>query len=960
MKMDNQTRKEVYERLNLAFGLDDKISLEELKNLYNAEKLLTKKDPEKIAEDFKELCSALENKMTEYNNSFNDESKEKNTEILWDEDCENNESHKKIGKADRKNSKINISELQEYKPITAQNSIYYQCLYLKTVMKYYVNDYVYDENAVETDLNTLIDEHNIDYWLSPLYKLVEFLSDLRKKQLIYKSKLHTIQYCIRNVVRSIVRSVIIKEETITDEILEEFQIYTQIMLYIFMQEQKRSVLNKNDIPYAISFINHCLAYAFYLIDSGNTLMVLEFAKKGLNLFDPRFRQDAFLILGSLAGNIDYQLAYDAYYSWINSNIVGEIANQKLYTITPAFDSDDSRWRKSKLSQRRESVMHNNLACVCGRIGDSFELGSKERKDFYKIAKEEITIAIRMRNKSKNPVLAGFYINHGAFLSASTAPTIPQPSTFDRVIKKYDNSLKTSRDNNSSYDLVNAIYHCELAIMDLLSFSFHRYKGSTERSSLIFDDWMKENEQTILQNISRLKELSAEYKNIMLNFGTGINSKKAEALKKTYKQYLKIQDLIEMLDCFSSEKDALRIVLLLIILRRTTWHLRNRLCRLEYSPKVYYTRKDENEEVASRDTKNIIIAYYTTLHTAKFLFDELYMGNDDLYPRKPEKKEKGKGKNCLTVVHAKYMNDPYEGLALLEAFESISKSKVLFPANSITCLRDEIYNDTFVFLKSFTDQTDSLIMWNRYASDRSDKAKGNDSNGCCIQFDPEMFNNIIYSKTTYNKLDNEKHAKKGDDNTANNPEDTKKTLTSDVNDDYHLYRMVYLAKDGTINEEKNPGLMDAVKQLYNNLKNVIIPELGCAIDAYFGMHTDDKFLKEIKDSIRQSLQFMIFLFKSDDYADENESRLIFLREFDQQDTLTLLPTDPAKLAVNPYEQIYIKRIIFGPNVRDNEEWEPFFQYSLNKMWKKYEEETGDASVPLYERYSIEKSSIHYHN
>ena len=74
--MNYLTKHDLYERLNLAFGLDKEDSLI---NLYKLEKSLGKKDPVKIADDFKELCSILEKEITtvDYSSFVDDKRKDK-------------------------------------------------------------------------------------------------------------------------------------------------------------------------------------------------------------------------------------------------------------------------------------------------------------------------------------------------------------------------------------------------------------------------------------------------------------------------------------------------------------------------------------------------------------------------------------------------------------------------------------------------------------------------------------------------------------------------------------------------------------------------------------------------------------------------------------------------------------------------------------------------------------------
>ena len=72
---------------------------------------------------------------------------------------------------------------------------------------------------------------------------------------------------------------------------------------------------------------------------------------------------------------------------------------------------------------------------------------------------------------------------------------------------------------------------------------------------------------------------------------------------------------------------------------------------------------------------------------------------------------------------------------------------------------------------------------------------------------------------------------------------------------------------------------------------------------------------------------------------------------------IIDGDFPKLAINPFFQIFVKGIIFGPNVRSPEKWEPYFQYQLNEMWKK-DSSNSEKGNPANKKFFIKQSDIKY--
>lgn len=69
---------------------------------------------------------------------------------------------------------------------------------------------------------------------------------------------------------------------------------------------------------------------------------------------------------------------------------------------------------------------------------------------------------------------------------------------------------------------------------------------------------------------------------------------------------------------------------------------------------------------------------------------------------------------------------------------------------------------------------------------------------------------------------------------------------------------------------------------------------------------------------------------------------------------MIPGEPEKACVNPYFQVCIDKVVLGPNVENPEHWFNHFRYHIAKMWRRA---LGpNEQIP---RFTVEKSSIHYH-
>ena len=106
------------------------------------------------------------------------------------------------------------------------------------------------------------------------------------------------------------------------------------------------------------------------------------------------------------------------------------------------------------------------------------------------------------------------------------------------------------------------------------------------------------------------------------------------------------------------------------------------------------------------------------------------------------------------------------------------------------LRDTLYDQKYVFLKSFTGIVDQLNMWTMYGSDRE---SGKDCNGCCVCLKPETFGP---ASNYCNKLDSSK--------------------SSHTEDDFNLYNVAYIGKQGIMFK----GQFDArLNNKFNNCRKI---------------------------------------------------------------------------------------------------------------------------------------------
>lgn len=793
---------------------------------------------------------------------------------------------------------------------TTNTSSFYRTAFFLTFSNWLIDQNQKDLEAINYHAS-FVDESQLLKLFDAAYDLALASVDNRTERIV--KLIAQVRECIHQITKS---------EKFTEQEYEYLRLCAQFIVFVLAVELEKPVEKVYSSKEYISYIALFIAETYLLTDESSASLGLMFAKNSLCISNPSARQYAFQTLGNLAlssGNL--QLGYDTFFSWIKRIKVDTL--QEFPMVASPFSQEELEWRNTPSGIRSSSEMTAYYAVACWLVSDTYEINSPRRKAFHEMAEFEIKKVLDNNPQTITSDNYFIYRVYGRLLLSQGSKEYKKTEQAYQAYQKYQKGVLEFH-NVAKYNAV-AINSSISAITLVLLQSYMS-------SKIAFDDWKKTEIASTYWDLLYQERKKYELFCAKTNDEKSIDNLDMPIIKQktTFEKLLDFGANIK-------NPDVLCISNILILIRRIAQEIQNQLRRVEYSTIDYFTRDGRRDKgITGKRSGDRTIAYYTTLKTATYLFEQLSQSNPQKAPEPSKDKPYSQFKNCLTVMHAKYMNDPHEGLTLLDTLISKGKNILVFPNGSAKQFRESVYDDSFIFLKSFTTKMDKLFMWNRYASDYD--SDGNNSNGCCIQFDPEMINRIVgRTYSVASSLANE--------------------------DDYHLYRMVYISDGGEINKELNHGISNDAINLYKALRQ-LTNELN---DKLLKLKEDDeatydRIIDDVYSSEQISLQSIMFLFKSDDYCEEDESRLIFIRDYEQQESIRLLDGKPgklSKLAINPYNQIYIKKIIFGPNVRNSEEWKPYLQYHLNQIWTKYEMETEDYSIPPHKRYSIESSKIHYH-
>lgn len=390
---------------------------------------------------------------------------------------------------------------------------------------------------------------------------------------------------------------------------------------------------------------------------------------------------------------------------------------------------------------------------------------------------------------------------------------------------------------------------------------------------------------VLTDLDRARDLSSDYEDIKTILKLSIDSRIKLSFASTTKQDLKFSNLYkDLLEIFENEPG---------------------------SSKLYFEAFEVFNKIKSTEKQQIIESVSYELMLLEFYISELmkaitlhnpqqgiyyYTSMDNLQRVLCDEKENTKYK--LPIFCANHMNDPCEG----KEFERILMKHVgqepmlqdLFgQKRSSTISKRRILESEFTFLKSFSKNDDSLPMWIHYA----DSGKG-----CCVKVSRGFFTNF--------------------DNDL--PDDNKKLTTNPFDNEYRLYDVLYVRDGDLIN-----NVSDEVRQLYTK----VISQFSSINLVYNTLKESTRAIVIV--AITNIIRKIKYLFKSADYAYEQEMRIVLKRPLSdlKRDDIDIKTTSISeknpipKIFIYTNKSILIDEIILGPKVIETDGFIPFFSMKL---------------------------------
>ena len=252
---------------------------------------------------------------------------------------------------------------------------------------------------------------------------------------------------------------------------------------------------------------------------------------------------------------------------------------------------------------------------------------------------------------------------------------------------------------------------------------------------------------------------------------------------------------------------------------------------------------------------------------------------------------------LPIFCVNHMNDPSEGQELRKALFTKTQNndflKGIFDETRSTNDSSRHYlKADFTFLKAFTKNSDSLPMWIHY---------GDSGKGCSIKVSPHFFTNFESDLLG-----------------------VEKTLrTNPFDNEYRLYEVLYLDDGEIIN-----SVPIEVKMLFKS----IVDQTSKLCEACNSINSESK--EVVEKSINKMFTKLKYLFKSSDYAYEQEMRIILRRPIEElkRDDIDIQFTSATstfvpKIFVYTNKSLLIQEIILGPKIAETYDLIPFLTMKL---------------------------------
>lgn len=630
---------------------------------------------------------------------------------------------------------------------------------------------------------------------------------------------------------------------------------------------------------------------------------LSYAKYSLRIDDPSMGVSAFNTYGFLALYLSkYQLAYDIYYSWIHMELVGELSD-----VPKEFSEKDFQWRAEH--PHAFPYMYGNMAYVCLAISRNLSGDKQRASDFRKVGLENLSKAMMSQPEQE-----------------TLLKTYAELLYDEGMHKKAIEQLKVSERNTDVLSKKMVTMQKRISFQLELLCQERRYQKTSNRVISKPNADM----QALLNDVASIGPSLGDIKQMRSN------NRNTFALSRAFSNIHEICSKLNFQNAKNSTNARMLVTFVLLSIHNTTFLIRRQLRCNNYIKQNYYLRQ-QNDETGPDTVKapDEQIAYYTSMENLQFLLNRVYCEEDCLRPvpfaeyknthaEEEVKQAEKDSKNCFTMMHAYYMNDPNEGLTLLkELSEEINgqedKPNLVFRKSPPTVFREQLYDSQFVFLKSFTNVIDQLNMWSMYASDRTE---GSDSNGCCICIAPETFELMIIDPSDNNPL----------------------VQQTNTQIDFHLYKVVYVDNGRIVGDD------DLLNGYYQKLKElfVLLNNMLCTYKLKNPLDID-----ALHSLLQQALAPIMFLFKDSSYRAEQELRIVVTHEKEELDKIGKTSQHPPKLFINPYNQVYVEQLILGPKIKNPDHWIPYLQYELTKMWASWPKTQYGERKPI-----VRKSSIAY--
>ena len=637
---------------------------------------------------------------------------------------------------------------------------------------------------------------------------------------------------------------------------------------------------------------------------------IPYAKFSLRITDSTESMEAFNSFGFCALYLgDYQLVYDIYYSWIHQKMVG-----KLVDVPKIFSESEPQWRIEH--DGKQAIMYGNMAYICTVMCHMLPREDEKNEKFMLAAYKYIKLArsLRPRQDAILRSYADICYDMGEYRTALGYLKRSKQSTDDGLRKL-------------------------LSMQRSIGIQLELLCGEEQRQEGVVEEFAREDKDN--KDRISVSDVLRDVETFCKEYAQWCENGRLDELP--YGEYLAEiwQAGQKLMPDAPNDGETVRnqITVLLLCIYNTAWLIRQQLRCKNYIRRDFYLRDEVDAVDQDRQAAPVKqIAYYTSMNNLQFLLSRVYCESDDSRPvslsnYKEEhkatdeivKQAERDAKNCFTMMHAYYMNDPNEGLTLLnELSEEISENgdvpNLVFHKLSPVVFREQLYDGQFVFLKSFTNVIDQLNMWSMYASDRSE---GSDSNGCCVCIAPETFDMMVDRQT-----DSEQMVQRA----------------GESQDDYQLYEVAYV-HNGEIVGGNRP-----LKKYYSQLKELFVI-LNKVLCQHRLRETSD--METVHSILQQSLAPIVFLFKDASYRAEQERRIVVTRRKVELDRISKTAQNPPKLFINPYHQVYVEQLILGPKVQNPDHWIPYLQYELTKMWGSWPKGQHGERRPV-----VRKSSIHY--